>query len=198
MKKSSWHFPEINDFDFSDGNHTDTLINPELTKSCLEEKIQQVDTHLAELKLQRLNLATKEKQADLARRRFKKQSQVLSQVTKHLLNPLHVLDTKMLGFINELIKKITQKLILQAIAFNPQTFADMIQTLTTELPDAKDIIEIQVSSANFLNLRDSGLSALLTENGDLTEGDIIVKTQFGEVQALLSTRLDHLLGIELS
>lgn len=189
--QNEWKFPELNNplmdpqaiftsgLDVAENIGIDTPILASQAPDPLQEALQQKEAELTQLKheySERINLS--------------------NQVLAHLANQVRLIDEEVLDCINDIIRKVTFKIIHQELKQDAELLPKMLRRLLDEVPEQKAPVTVFVSSADKEQLAEMTADNVIWQtDANLNSGDIIVKTHIAEVRAVLSERIDHLLGL---
>lgn len=189
--QNEWKFPELNNplmdpqaiftsgLDVVENIGIDTPILASQAPDPLQEALQQKEAELAQLKheySERINLS--------------------NQVLAHLANQVRLIDEEVLDYINDVIRKVTFRIIHQELKQDAELLPKMLRRLLDEVPEQKAPVTVFVSSADKEQLAEMTADNVIWQtDANLNSGDIIVKTHIAEVRAVLSERIDHLLGL---
>lgn len=121
---------------------------------------------------------------------YNKLSAKLAEITNNL-------DNDVIQILENIIKSSVKKIILKEISLDNQVISKMIEHLKSMLDHEQEYIAIQVSQSDYTALtqdNNANLSALKVDPS-LNSGDVIVKSKFGEVNALIDERINELFRI---
>lgn len=169
-----WHFPPFDEVETEPPEEGSAY---EVIKEALEKK---EDTELAQIK------------EDL-------------QKKLHLFDEIHAQMNLLLSEINveltqkimQLIQKITFKLIQKEIKMNTKTLLNMLDTTLKQIEEYQ-LCEILLSEKDYNQLTEeerSGLKVPIKINPDFSSGDFKIKTETGEITAVLEDRIRTFLGL---
>ncbi len=189
--QNEWKFPELNNplmdpqaiftsgLDVVENIGIDSPILASQVPDPLQNALQQKEAELAQLKheySERINLS--------------------NQVLAHLANQVRLIDEEVLGFINDIIRKVALRIIHQELKQDADLLPKMLRSLLDEVPEQKAPITVFISNADKEQLAEMTADNLIWQtDANLNSGDMIVKTHIAEVRAILSERIDNLLGL---
>lgn len=129
---------------------------------------------------------------------YEKKIHLLNDVLFKLKNPISVIDEEVIDIMQDIIKKTVERIIHQEIQENKDVLIKMINELKGMVPDNSSFIKIVISEADMQKLGDDikKIDAPISTNPSMKEGDVIVKSEFNEVRAILSERIDSLLRVK--
>lgn len=124
----------------------------------------------------------------------------LNTLIKKLETPLSIFDDEFIGLMEEIIKKAVKKIICKDLATDQGIMLNIIAELKSAIQAQDGIIHIYLSEIDYQNLLkdacvvdDSG-STIIKMDAALSQGDIIIKSNFSEVRAILTERIDQILN----
>lgn len=125
-------------------------------------------------------------------------NEVLNTLTKKMSSIANMIDEEMLELINEIIKKITYKMIGHEVKSDPGLLTTMIQEMKTLLNDQQGVINIFISANDHQLIHDAVHDAneVIKIDPALSSGDIIIKSKYTEVRGLLMDRIDQLMRVD--
>lgn len=120
---------------------------------------------------------------------------VIVKIIEKIRNPLSIIDDEMTDIIIDMVKQISKKIILKEIELDKKVINDVIDDLKSYIPSHNQIISIAVSDGDYarLNVEQHHLKDFLTANSSLNVGDVIVKSNYTEVRAMVDDRINQIL-----
>lgn len=189
---NAWDFPDLGVFQFPEENFitTDnlaaTLANKEKelieNKNKLDEEIKKQAILQAELKKLKEEYTHKLK--------------TVNHLLDKLQDPITMIDGEIFLLIQDMLKKSIKRIIQKEINDDNGLIDKMIAELKAIIPMQDGMITVYVSQTDYDRLQDdtSHSSTVVKTNEELQPGDIIIKTHFTEIRALLNERIDQLVG----
>lgn len=129
---------------------------------------------------------------------YESKLQLLNNLVSKLKNPASIIDEELLELIQDIIKKISKRIILKEIATDPAIFSHMITDLKSLIDSKNGMITIFLSAQDYHRLDSDKhhASGLANIDNQLNEGDVVIKSNFAEVRALLDERIEQLIRIQ--
>lgn len=123
---------------------------------------------------------------------------LVNDVLSKLKNPISVIDEEVIDLMQDIVKKLAEKIIRKEINTDKALLVSMINELKGMLPSQSPLIKITLSEGDLQKLSDDIKSweASVNSNPNFKEGDVIIKSEFNEVRAILSERIDNLVRIK--
>ncbi|MHB1948806.1 MAG: FliH/SctL family protein [Gammaproteobacteria bacterium] len=139
-----------------------------------------------------LNLAKKE--VEKLRQAYEEKLLLLDNLIKKLKNPLQILDDELAELMHELIHSSVKKIIYKELKSDPKLINNMINLLKSSIEEKGKIINVYLSPIDYERIKDieSDPTRILHVNSELSEGDIIIKSNCNEIHALLNERIDKM------
>lgn len=190
--QNDWKFPELNapttDLQSLFTSGLDAIENLDLKTAAnvadqvgdpQQNGLQQEETEISQLK-----------------QAYSERIQLSNQVLQHLANQVKIIDEDIMQLINDVIHKITVKIIHQELKQDPQVLMNMIRSTLDEIPEQKAPITIFISPVDKEKITEMTEDNLIWQtDANLASGDFIIKSQIAELRAILPQRIERLLGI---
>jgi len=170
---SDWSFPRV-----------DQLINADYA----------VDLALEKLKNESIAIAA---EAENLKNDYQKKLILLNTMIAKLENPLAILDTETLDWVQYIIKNAVKKIIYKELDVDPKWINKIIHELSGLIQSQNGPVTVYVSEIDYKKINTDNASPtinLLKIDDSLIEGDVIVKSQFTEIRAVITERIDQILG----
>jgi len=203
LELSEWSFPEIEvcdlTVDYAASGTNDEKINGGAEdggeESQQDHKHSQTKTFDPQdedvNKLDKLEL-------DNLKREYESKIVILDNLLNKLKNPTSILDEELTELIQDIIRKIAKNIICREIEADKHLLPQMINELKALIDAKNGILSIYMSPSDFARLdsEKNNLSGLTNVDNELGTGDIIIKSNFAEVRALLNERIEQLIRIQ--
>lgn len=187
LDMTMWEFPLLDDVDQhlieSYNVANDTQSNPPSNPSQNNEVAK--PNLLSESELRELNKLKIDYEAKIS---------IVNKLLAKLSDLTNNLDNEVIQLLENIIKTSVKKIILKEISLDNQIISKMIEDLKGMLDHEQEYIAIQVSQSDYTVLtQDNNANiAALKVDPSLNSGDVIVKSKFGEVNALINDRINEL------
>jgi flagellar biosynthesis/type III secretory pathway protein FliH len=198
-----WIFPELETETSSEEDHELTVAREELEKSSIhkesneednEEVNKEEDSHEYTNEVSLINAI----EIENIKTEYHEKIGVINTIIEKLKYPMSIIDDQLIEMVIDIIKKVVMKIIHKEIQGDPSIINNMIKELTS-IVNAKDgMVSIYLSQDDYQHLtKTEGMQEkTVSVDNTLKKGDIIVKSNFSEVRALMNERIDHLLRIQ--
>ncbi len=123
---------------------------------------------------------------------------ILSTILNKLKYPISIIDDELIEIMMDLVKKVTKKIIYKEIKQDEEVIVRMFKELTGMVDVKESAVNVYLSAADYnrLNMDEHHPNALAHIDESLAEGDMIVKSHFTEVRALMNERIEGLLRVQ--
>lgn len=196
---SEWNFPEMdtNSEPKSEELAEFPVINLDIQAVEVRETTQPTVQH-EEVNKEQQEIALKHSELEQAKTEYQNKIQLIDTMVNKLKNPLSIIDEDLIEVIHDLIRKISSKIIHREIKTDPSLLSSMINELKSLVDAGDGMISISLAENDFERLKLASDKSIALANVDpsISEGDIIVKSNFSEVRAILNERIDQLLRIQ--
>jgi flagellar biosynthesis/type III secretory pathway protein FliH len=141
---------------------------------------------------------TKINELESLKQEYEAKIAILDNLLSKLKNPTSILDEELIELIQDIIKKITKNIICREIEKDNLLLPQMINELKALIDNKNGILNIYMSQLDLVRLdsEKNNLSGLASVDDRLGTGDIIIKSNFAEVRAVLNERIEQLMRIE--
>lgn len=193
-----WNFPEVDLEAQTDLDESLQTIDKDVNQDTYSKQ------ELAELERNReLELRAKENsllrdEIEVLKTNFQSQVEVMVKLVNKLRNPVSIIDEEIVELLQDIIKKLTKRIICKEISAAPETLTQMINELRSLIEAKNGLIAIHLSNNDHsrLDALKNQFSGIACIDNNLNDGDIIIKSNFGEVRALLNERIEQLIRVE--
>jgi flagellar biosynthesis/type III secretory pathway protein FliH len=201
---TDWSFPELDQLNLTNNDEMTALLFPEIHK--------QIDEALDTIKESNKNATDSANERDnpheYDHERFQELEKLksdyesrlvyLNNIIDKLKTPLSIIDAELLEVIQDIIKKMTKRIICKEITTDPNIFTQIINDLKSMLDTKDGMITIYLSEKDYHQFNTSNHHTLGLTNIDssLNQGDVIIKSNFAEIRALLDDRIEQLIRIQ--
>lgn len=122
----------------------------------------------------------------------------LNELLAKLKNPISILDEEIIDLMQDIVKKVVKKIIHHEVSQDPHLIKEMIEELCGALDEKNGMVEVAISSDDYANMIDEEFkeSLQLHQLDSLKSGDIIIKSNFTEIRALLNDRIEQLVRVQ--
>lgn len=137
-------------------------------------------------------------EAKKLKQEYESRIHIADTILSKLKTPISMLDEEVMEFLQDIVKKVAKRIICREIALDPSILRSIIDELASLIDSKNGLIAIYLSSEDYhcLNTHQSTADGLVQINESLSQGDVIIKSQFAEVRALLNERIDQLVRIQ--
>lgn len=120
--------------------------------------------------------------------------QLLNQLITKLENPLQTLDTEISELMQDMIYTTIKKLIYKELKSDPKVIIKIINELKESIQEKSGIINVFLSETDFEKIKKIGCQSdlIMHANPNLSEGDVILKTNYNEIRSILGERIDKI------
>ena len=120
---------------------------------------------------------------------------LVNQILTKFENPMLVFDAELAQILQDIIKKIVKNIIHKEIKKTPNLLNGMIEEIEKLIHQENGLVTVSLSETDYKRfVFDNKLpNASIHINSKLRGGDIIVKSNFTEVRAILNARLDRII-----
>lgn len=107
-------------------------------------------------------------------------------------------DNEVIELLDDIIRSAVKKIILKEINLDKGILSTMIEDLKSMLDHDQEYLTIHVSPTDYNTLIDRENTNIksLKEDTSLNTGDVIIKSKYGEVKALIDGRINELFRID--
>lgn len=218
---SSWTFPELEELDKTDGIKSLLMIleNDGIEKINAAAMVQSEEIQIEKHDFKQIDeenekpMTPPEQKTSTAneiqhqiamaeveklKQEYETKIQLVNQLISKFENPLVNLDKELMELIQYIIKKSIKSLIYKEMKTDTKIVNRIIRELVELIQSRSGMISIYLSEADYqrLNNEESYPSMVYKINSALSQGDIIVKSNFTEIRAILNDRINQLLGIK--
>lgn len=191
-----WSFPDVNipgetNQEFNPiMEQLDKIINPEEEKKNSEEKKM--------FEAERLEIENLKKQYEMLKDEYEAKLQMVSQIVEKLKTPMVIIDDEIVVIMNDIIRQSIKKIIHKELNTDPQLILNIVNELKSYLQNQKQIMNIYLSENDFkkLDIEKNNLQEIISINNELSDGDIIIKSNATEIRAILNDMIDKLVRVE--
>ena len=180
---NEWSFPHLNILLQAELGQLESLNNLE------QQEVDNKPTVQDENEKIMLDLTTEKLQ-------YQEKNQILSNIFQKLDDSLAVFDKELVDMMQDIIKRSVKKIIYKEVKTDAKLIEKMIQELKPLIQSHNGIINVFLSEVDYkrldINKQDASMSVHV--NPSLAAGDIIIKSNFSEVRAILSERIDKVFG----
>lgn len=134
---------------------------------------------------------------NLLRNEYETKIKLINNIFVKVTEISNHLDAEVINILDGIIRSSVKKIILREISFDSKIIADMIDALKSLLDHDQEYLTIHVSPTDYLSLSSDDTDNVknLKEDKSLNSGDIIVKSKYGEVRAIIDERINELIRI---
>lgn len=180
-ESTEWSFPDLELFIKAD---YETIYNDDAVQSSDPEKDK--NNLLADL----INENEKLKSD------YQKKNALLDTLITQFKNPIALLDKDMMELVQYVIKSAVKKIIYKEIKSDTKLINKIVTELTALLDSHHGMVTVMLSEEDYNRLMtDYDKSMMILKiNPALNEGDVIIKSNFTEIHAILNDRINQVLG----
>lgn len=194
LQMDQWIFPEI-----GQDSHDDGELSANADGAARAPAVDPAVVAAIEARRREMDEIQKEKEElQLLRQECEAKIEILNHLLNKLKNPMSIIDEELIELIQDIIRKIAKKIICKEIISDKSLMLNMINELKGLIDAKNGIINIYMSEEDFSRL-DSGknnLSGLTNVDPALGTGDIVIKSNFAEIRAVLNERIEQLIRIQ--
>ncbi len=123
---------------------------------------------------------------------------ILNHMLSQLEKPLATLDKELIELMQKILKTAIKKIVVKELQIDPDLSKKMIEEICLLIQAQEGVVNVFLSEEDFKKISQdfTQVNTVLKVNPSLAEGDIIVKSNMNEINAVLADRVDHLLGIK--
>lgn len=186
---TAWMFPDIDIW-----NPDELEEEPEI-EAITEDESAPVDEK--ELENDRI-LAEKMIHLETLKSDFLNRMAVLNKIFEELKNSPISIDEETITLIDTVVKKSVKKLIHKEMKNDDKILPQMIEHLKSLVEDRRSVLNIYVCNDDYQKLMEGNLlpADSLSIDPNLNTGDIIIKSNFTEISAILDERLEALTKVD--
>lgn len=179
-ESTEWTFPSVDNF---------LHLEPEQQSPLESESAQIEQDKNAELQE---NLV----KVESLRTEYQQKIAVLNKLLAKLDKPMAILDKEMLELMQFAIKNAVKKIIYKEVKSDPKIINKIIQELSQLIETQGGILSIYLSQNDYQRLMENEAqpNMQLKINPILHDGDVILKSNFTEIRAIINERIDQVLG----
>lgn len=195
----AWNFPLIsNEADTSDGHSIyldDSRIKLDLS---VNQEVMNESVALYDQKINKQNHDKEQEKNQLLQDELAKKIQLFSTVLDKLQQPLFILNEQLIELIEDVIKRITKKIIQKEIGEQKELLIQCINELMACIKQTDGIVNVSISENDFQLIKNESEvdCAKFKIEPALSSGDFIIKSRFGEIRAILNERIEQLMRVE--
>ena len=202
---SETYSEKICEFDFPEMESLSEAIGPENEiTDVIENEVKVSEKSIEELKQKEMEEEAKNAVAKLesdllnAKNEYEKKISLINSIIGKLENPLSLIDDEMLELIHYIIKKSVKNLIYKEIKTDSKLINRIVRELAELIHAKNGMLMIHLSEADYSRLKDKSSEPNMTYkiNPTLSEGDIIVESNYSEIKSILNERLNQILGVK--
>ncbi len=192
-----WMFPTIDVL----SQESETLVASEseevAEEATIEEPIEVEPISEKELEQDKL-FTEKLTQLENLKKDFLNKVDILNKIFDELKSSSISIDEEMINLIDQVVKKAVKKIILKEIGADSTILPNMIGKLKNLIQEKNSVLTIYISQDDHQVIMQENLlpDELLSVNPDLTQGDIIVKSHFSEISAILDERIEAITKVD--
>lgn len=137
-------------------------------------------------------------EAEKLKYEYHKRLDLLNKLITKLDNPMAILDKEMQTLLQYVIKAAVKKLIYKEIESDPELLTRVIDEVSGLIQEKDGMLTVFLSELDYSRIvaeHDQPTRALRV-NSTLREGDVIVKSNFSEIRAVLDERINQILGMK--
>jgi flagellar biosynthesis/type III secretory pathway protein FliH len=190
----NWSFPDV-DFD-------DTVIDELATFSeefhFITGDLELTESNEPKLSAEVLAHQSAENEIHELKSSYENKLKIVNNLIERIQHSVAVIDTEIINMIQDIINKVSKKIIHREIQTDSDLITKMIDELKAIVPVQNSMINVCLSPYDYQQLCDDNQNPLLTmtQYESLAVGDIIIKTNTTEIRAILNDRIDQLLEVE--
>lgn len=192
-----WMFPTIEVL----SQESETLVASEseevVEEATIEEPIEVEPISEKELEQDKL-FTEKLTQLENLKKDFLNKVDILNKIFDELKSSSISIDEEMINLIDQVVKKAVKKIILKEMGADSTILPNMIGKLKNLIQEKNSVLTIYISQDDHQAIMQENLlpDELLSVNPDLTQGDIIVKSHFSEISAILDERIEAITKVD--
>lgn len=192
-----WMFPTIDVL----SQESEALVASEseevVEEATIEEPIEVEPISEKELEQDKL-FTEKLTQLENLKKDFLNKVDILNKIFDELKSSSISIDEEMINLIDQVVKKAVKKIILKEMGADSTILPNMIGKLKNLIQEKNSVLTIYISQDDHQIIMQENLlpDELLSVNPDLTQGDIIVKSHFSEISAILDERIEAITKVD--
>ncbi|RDI38531.1 FliH/SctL family protein [Aquicella lusitana] len=180
--ENEWIFPKI-----------ELSIQPNDKKPQEKNKIIDNENQNEHIEKMIIENQAKKLEIEMIKAEYEKKIAIVDNMLKQLERPLSVIDDDLIEIINQIIKKTVKNLIYKEIKSDPKLLIKIINTLSESIQEKGGLITIYLSQSDYNRLFDEAHNLNLRVDSSLVDGDLIIKSNKGEIHSLLNERIDRVI-----
>lgn len=124
--------------------------------------------------------------------------ELLGQIVNQLKKPVSLINEELIELLQDIIKKIVKKIIFKEVTTDTAILPNMINELKSLIDTKNGMTSVFLSPQDYNHLEADKhfASGLIEIDHSLSVGDIIIKSNYAEVRALLDERIEQVIRIE--
>lgn len=211
-EQNNWSFPSMDMSDEASNEYdSSTDIFPEIEGDFVKSSADEEDEDDLEAKVPPKKEESKkvtnselealkaeyENKIESIKKEYNQKIESVNRLLDELESPLSVFDNEIIDLIQFMIKKITKRIIYKEISADPEIIMNMINDLKQLLKSSADTIaEVYLSEEDFRKLdhQNNNPQLVIAKDDTLDEGDVIIKSNLNEIRAILTERIEQILG----
>lgn len=122
----------------------------------------------------------------------------LDKMINKLKSPASLLGDELIELVEDIIRKVVKKIIFKEISTDNTVLPNMINELKSLIDTKNGMTAVYLSAQDYQLLEEDKKQAmgLIEVDAALSSGDIVIKSNYAEVRALLNERMDQVIRIE--
>jgi flagellar biosynthesis/type III secretory pathway protein FliH len=134
---------------------------------------------------------------ELVKSEFDRKIKSINSVMSAIESPLSIFDDEMIDLIQVMMKKVVKKIIYKEVNVDPDLIIKMVEELKKLFQAQTGVTAVYLSDPDFQLIDHNNINPeiVISMDASLDPGDIIIKSNYSEIQAIVNERIDHLLGI---
>lgn len=190
---SVWNFPDLKELSHEDVNSliVNNVSIPKEEKFKIKEAEQENNEN-------EQSSVKQDNELENIKNEYNKKIELVNNLLVSLEKPLTLLDGELIELIQYIIAKSVKNIIYKEIKTDSKLMNKIVKELSSLIDSKNGVVTIYLSEVDFNRLteHDNSPSTIFKVNNSLSEGDIIIKSNFSEIRAVLNERINHLLGIK--
>jgi flagellar biosynthesis/type III secretory pathway protein FliH len=130
------------------------------------------------------------------KKEYIEKAELLNQTIKKINQAADQLDAEFTQLVEAMIKRIATKIIGREIELDKMLLPKIIEELKGNLHTGNGPVRIYLSATDFAKLELNDPAVQINIDDTLQSGDVVIKTTYNEIYALLSERIDRLMRID--
>lgn len=195
---NNWVFPEVELDTKSRLNESLNSMENDLNQQMFTKLELAEIEHKKEIEEYNQEILNLKDEIDRLRMQFNNQVDLINKLVTKLKNPVSIIDEEIVELMQDIIKKLTKRIVIKEMTADASTIEHMIKELRNLIDAKNGLIAVHLSSNDHANLQklQSDFTQIARIDNTLTDGDIIIKSNFGEVRALLNERIEQLIRVD--